>query len=737
MSFELVVLLPGGSLKFLGKTNIEFNNSVQVNKQPKLIIPLLTYPKAYKMRKLELQIGLEISRGQQQEPKSKPASWIVPFDRNQNYVDGEVMEQVSRSLFDEPGISKVAVYGLGGIGKTQIALELAYRAIELDPKCSVFWVPAMSPESIRQAYLNIASHLGLVVVNQEKAEVSRLIQEYLSSEASGQWLLIFDNADDVDVWEDLAGSNPADDLRNLLPNSPLGSILFTTRSTKVAQSLTVQKVFNVPQMDLKRAMRVLRNLILNKKPLDDEEGTRELLERLIYLPLAIVQAAAFINQNGMNIKGYIALLDGQEEDVITLLSEDFEDKGRYKSIRNPVATTWLTSFEQIRKKTPSAADALAFMAFLSPRDIPISLIPCSNPVEQRKTLGILQAYNLIRLQPDSEHLDLHRLVHLAMRNSLRSSDSLSKWKERVLEHLSQIFPQPETYNQNKWRDYLPHAFHFLDSDSNSGPGRALLQSKMAGCLILEGRTMEAATILRKVLKYNEETVGVEHRDTLYALSGLSICLTGQRRLEEAKELETQVLQTSLKVFGPDSLNVANSLGYLCGIYLQLGNLQIAEWLGISAFKGRLKNLGLEHHQTGIILTYMVAIYLRQGRLSNAMEAAEKFNSITARVCGPKDMDTISAQGLLSTIYIEQGLWDKAAALTTETLATAEEVLGPEHPTTLNNMQTLAKIYQQQGRSLEAASLVIEMTRRSEGIYGPDHDFIKGLRDTAKSYKKAK
>ncbi|KAJ5081108.1 Acyl transferase/acyl hydrolase/lysophospholipase [Penicillium angulare] len=708
----------------LGKTDVNFNRVVQ----------------SYKIRKMQLEINTEMGQTDcSMSLKPKVGSWIVPFDRNSKYVNGGIMDDVSKNILETSGISKTAIYGLGGVGKTQIALEIAYRAQEINPECSVFWIPAMSHESIKQAFLTIANHIGLVVVNQEKDELIRSVQNHFSQQASGHWLLIFDNADDIELWDDPSKSGSTESFRELLPSSPLGSTLFTTRSAKVAQNLASENIFNVPEMDLKRATRVLRNLIIKKDLVDDDESTHQLLERLTYLPLAIAQAAAFINQNDTGIKGYIGLLDGHEQDVISLMSEDFEDKGRYKTTLNPVATTWLTSIAQIQKSQPPAIELLAFMSCLSSRDIPISLLPGSSAVEQSKQLGILQAYGLIRRHTDSQRLDIHRLVHLAMRNFLRSSEVLKTWEEAALGIVAQKFPLAETHDQDAWRLCLPHAFHILDSTSASDHphARGNLQFKVSDCLILEGRVREAILLTKSAVKYNEEYFGPEDPRTLAAMNGLGVCLKLHGRLEEARDLMTQLLRTNLRVSGPDSQAVAVSLITLCTIHLGLGNYAIAEWLGISGFKAHLRYFALEDHRVREIIHYMILIYLGQGRLSNAMATAEKFYSITTRVCGPKDMDTFSAQNLLADIYIEQGLWSEAATLATDNLSKAEEVLGPDHPIIFTNISILAHILEKQSRNLEAASLNIELAKKVERLYGSDHPRVKKLHERARYCQKLK
>jgi hypothetical protein len=144
------------------------------------------------------------------------------------------------------------------------------------------------------------------------------------------------------------------------------------------------------------------------------------LTQLTYLPLVIVQAAAYINENGILLADYLSLFVDQEEEVLDLLSEEFEDDGR----KNPVAMTWLISFERIRQRDPLVAEFLSFMACIDPKGVPLSLLP---PGPSRKKemdgIGTLDAYLFITRRSAGLAFDIHRLVHLSMRGWLRKEES--------------------------------------------------------------------------------------------------------------------------------------------------------------------------------------------------------------------------------------------------------------------------------------------------------------------------
>jgi hypothetical protein len=209
------------------------------------------------------------------------------------------------------------------MGKTQIALELAYWTREKYPECSVLWMPATHAESLQQAFTDIGMQLGVPGIEEEQADAKKLVQRHLSQECAGQWLLIVDNMDDMDIWKN--------ELKDYLPKSDQGCVVCTTRSRKVAVQIVgtnaATNAIGVSEMDGDMAMQLLSQLLINKPLLTDHYDATELLKQLTFLPLAIVQAAAYINENGTTLSRYLSLLDEQEQDVIDLLGEDFEDDG--------------------------------------------------------------------------------------------------------------------------------------------------------------------------------------------------------------------------------------------------------------------------------------------------------------------------------------------------------------------------------------------------------------------------
>jgi hypothetical protein len=251
------------------------------------------------------------------------------------------LDKLETTLFAKDPPPKLAITGLGGVGKTQVVLELAYRIRDKYPECSIFWIPATTTESLQQAYLDVGQKLGIPGLQEEQADVKKLVQDYLSQESAGQWLLIFDNADDMDMWINKGGNkNDSHGLKDYLPRSRQGRIVLTTRSRKIAVKLAQSNVIEVLEMDEEVATQLLSKSLINQElSSNHQEDTLKLLQQLTFLPLAIVQAVAYINENGITLSDYLSLLEEQELDVVDLLSEDFEDDGRYQDVKNPVATT--------------------------------------------------------------------------------------------------------------------------------------------------------------------------------------------------------------------------------------------------------------------------------------------------------------------------------------------------------------------------------------------------------------
>ncbi|KAL4871515.1 hypothetical protein BDV12DRAFT_206263 [Aspergillus spectabilis] len=413
----------------------------------------------------------------------KARQWMVPLARNPKFVSRQhEITELETLLAMQDGPKRIAVTGLGGVGKTQVALELAYRIRDKNKELSVFWLLCTSRAMVEQSFLKIARTLGLC--EEKPAEVKEQVQTYLSSERAGKWLLIFDNADDTDMW--LADHDRAPALEDFLPQSEQGRILFTTRNWELAVELTYSSIIPIPDVDKETARNILERLLLQKSLLEHDSIIVAFLEQLAFLPLAIAQAAAYINKKHLDLATYLKLLQDEEHAAVELLSENFRDPGRYKDIENA-----------IQRQDPLAADYLSFMACINPRNIPQSLLP-SRVSKKKKldALGLLDAYSFINRQ--EADISMHRLNGL-----------FNHWIQRVADQLEKAFPDDYYTNRRLWRDYLPHALALVRDDEfvKKLEDYFDLVQKIADCLASDGRYSESEVLLRN------KVLGLDHPAT--------------------------------------------------------------------------------------------------------------------------------------------------------------------------------------------------------------------------------
>ncbi|OPB45523.1 hypothetical protein A0O28_0077330 [Trichoderma guizhouense] len=302
--------------------------------------------------------------------------WTVPFGRNKDFVGretilGQLLDMIPPNA-DEDDCQRAVISGLGGIGKTQIALEAAFLVRNRYRDCHVFWVPAINITTFENGYREIGRELNIQIIENDKADIKLLVKAALS-QISDSWLLIIDNADDASFFGE---TSEATSLRDYLPFNLKGSILFTTRNVEVSQKLDVRKenLVLLTEMSQSEATNMLQKG-LSPHQMGDAQSLESLLEFLTNLPLAIKQASAYMIKTGMAISQYLEYCRSSDEHLINLLSKNFDDRARYETTQNPIATTWLISFTTISRDNPLAASYLKFVAFLAEKDIPKCLLP--------------------------------------------------------------------------------------------------------------------------------------------------------------------------------------------------------------------------------------------------------------------------------------------------------------------------------------------------------------------------
>ncbi|KAG4434967.1 hypothetical protein IFR05_009548 [Cadophora sp. M221] len=683
-----------------------------------------------------LQMTIEEFSKDRSAPKDqtgKEVPFIVPFERNRRFTGRQVqLAEVEEKLL-WGGYTRTAIVGLGGVGKTQLALELTYQIRDKYRNCAVIWIPATNVESLHQAYLDVARQLGIAGCEDMQADVKRLVKDHLSKDSTGQWLLVFDNADDLSIWTSQVGSEPGSErLIDYLPKSKRGCVLFTSRDRKTAVKLAQQNIIQLTEMGEEIAMQLLQKCLINPGLVNDSLETKSLLQELTYLPLAIVQAAAYINENGITFADYLSLLTDQEEEVIELLSEEFEDYGRYCNMKNPVATTWLISFEQIRRRDPLAADYLSFMCCIDPKDIPQSLLP---PEPSRKkeidAIGTLDAYSFVSKRSADKALDLHRLVHLATRNWLQKEQLLAQWTESVIERLEDVFPNNDHNNRSIWRAYLPHARCVLESRLvHQGQQRRMsLLWKYATCLSADGRWDEAEAAFVEGLEIEKRELGADHPDTLTSMANLASTFRDQGRWEEAEKLQLEVMETSKTKLGADHPSTLTSMANLASTFWNQGRWEEAEKLQLEVMETRKTNLGADHPSTLTSMANLASTFWNQGRWEEAEKLELEVMETSKTKLGADHPDTLTSMANLASTFRDQGRWEEAEKLELEVMETRKTKLGGDHPDTLTSMNNLAFTWKSQGRVDNAINLMKECVIFSIQRIGINHPNTSAFQTT--------
>lgn len=478
-------------------------------------------------------------------------TFYLPFERNHKFIGRNAeLDTLKQKLLVNKDCQKVALSGLGGIGKTQVALQFAYSVKEDCPEYSIFWVQALSMETFELSCREIARVLGIRQEQEGGEDLKILVRQRLSAKTAGKWLLVIDNADDLDL---LRGTYQAEGLLAFLPESDGGLTIFTTRHGAVAQYLTGSDVVEIEKMTRQETTDLLQKSLVRKNPSDNFETVVNLLAELEYLPLAITQAAAYINTNKSSISEYLRLLKKTEQDAVALISTDFGDKTRYRNSMNAVAKTWTITFNKILECDTLATDLLAFISCIEWRAIPYSILPAAYP-EARLVgaIGTLCSYSFLERRDDGTKLDMHRLVHLATRIWVNQNGCKAETTIAALKHLAEVFPSDDYTNREIWRDYLPHVARIeKDEQCQDTEEKSRLCLKVGRCLHVDGRMKEAVLWLQESCKWRDINLPQSNIGRLTSQHELAIAYQANGQIKEAVKLLEHIVAIDSEVLAED------------------------------------------------------------------------------------------------------------------------------------------------------------------------------------------
>jgi tetratricopeptide (TPR) repeat protein len=571
-----------------------------------------------------------------------------------------------------------------------------------------------------------------------KVHILQLVHSWLCDTSHGEWTMVVDNADDASVFfsntsQSCAPGNSNSSvelLSDFLPQSPNGSILITSRTQTVAWKLVGNNssIFEVKPMDTDHALALLEKKLGSDIPRDE---ALRLIDALDYMPLALSQAAAFINERAprMSISKYVDDINKSDQDRARLLTKDVGDSRRDGRASNSVLTTWQISFNYIREHAPTAARLLSLMSMFDRQGIPDSLLINHyadsefGECDFDDDIHILSSFSLVKMNVDGREFEMHRLVQFSTKKWLAFYDEEETWKAKYAIIMGASFPKGDYENWSVCRALLPHAQAIVDSrprESQPQEAWAVVIHNLASYLCDMGQYNTSKKLSSVALQSRQSILGEEHTDTLNSLVIFGIILEYQGKYDEAEVVHKRVLGIRERTLGLDHVNTQDSMLNLANTYACQGQLHRAEEMQMQAMELRKINLGEDHPDTLISMGNLASTYLKQRRWKEAENLDVQVLVARKATLGKDHPNTLVSMSNLAMTYSDQGRWQEAENLGVQVLRGRKAKLGKNHPDTLVSMSNLAITYSDQGRWQEAENLEVQVLKARKAKLGEDH-----------------
>ncbi|KGQ06673.1 Nephrocystin-3 [Beauveria bassiana D1-5] len=539
---------------------------------------------------------------------SRPTSvCYIPFRRNHNFTGRRTqLDRLEQMLFRE-NRERVAVVGLGGMGKTQIALELAHRVRNMEvegvtQRYSVFWVPAQSMATFHKTAGELVQRLDIHCGNDDPKEALRT---YLESDTAGHWLLVVDNVDDTVLLDGKPGHSNG--LSGLLPQSRKGRLLITTRQTSLAVNVAGNDIVKLSSMTFDEAYSLMGILLLDKSQVRDIESTKELLKKLTCLPLTLAQAAAYMNKNGTPIVRYLELCRSADQNMVDLLSKRLRDETHHSQAQGAVVTTLIVSFEAIRETDSNAVRLLSFIRWIEPKAIPISMLPdAGSQIDLEDSIGLLCGAGLC-LRVDGRTSETVKCFEL-----------LAAVRERT---------QAETH-----------------------PDRLDSQHELARAYLADDQVEKAIKTLERVVALREQTLVRTHSDRLSSQRALASAYQANSQVEKAIELLEYVValrEQTLAETHPDRLSSQRALA---SAYQANGQVEDAVKMLVHVVATEKHTLAETHPDRLSSQHALASAYQANGQVEKAIELLEHVVAIQKQTLAETHPFRLLSQHALASAY---------------------------------------------------------------------------------------
>ena len=659
-----------------------------------------------------------------------PAFWNVP-NANEYFTGREAVLATLEQLLDASGSTPLtqAVTGLGGIGKTQIAVRFCHTNKHRYAN-GVFWADASSAPSLKAAYGSFAVALGW---STQDAPVDESASAWLRQVAQmSKWLLVLDNADDPDAVD------------SLIPRRASGDLLITSRDQNPGWGrdplpVGVLKPDEAVGFLLKRARRAN----------EEKEPGEKLAQELGYLPLALEQAGAYLEQNRSTT--FAEYLEGFRKQRIayTEAKKGRRLRGDYEKT---VATTWDLSFDQL---PPASKDAIRTTAFLHPENIPLEVFKIhrlerrswvvrlldilrfwmKRPIDSVDTvIEPLTRYSFVEIDTLAKTVSVHRLVQAVILDRLEAEgcreEHFNALHRAMDGHLSQDPTDPASWPLfDRWFPHLGHAMAFWVSMET--PTKTSLWNRAARYAWKAGRYNEARSFFQDDLDVRRRVLGDEHPDTLSSINNLASTLRALGEAQAARDLHQEALDVSRRVLGDEHPDTLVSINNLASTLRALGEAQAARDLHQEALDVSRRVLGDEHPDTLVSINNLASTLRALGEAQAARDLHQEALDVSRRVLGDEHPDTLVSINNLASTLRALGEAQAARDLHQEALDVRRRVLGDEHPSTLSSINNLASTLRALGEAQAARDLHQEALDVSRRVLGDEHpDTLSSINNLA-------
>lgn len=575
-----------------------------------------------------------------------------------------------RQLFDAraTGTAIVAIHGLGGVGKTQLALRYA-RSCAADYDV-VWWLRAEQPATLATDFADLAAELRLPGRGEpDQRAAIEAVKHWLAR--SARWLLVFDSVHE-----------PRDLDPYLVPGAP-GQVLITSRHA------SWPGIAKLHLRELRRedsvSLLLSRSGVRDRTTKDHTAAAGSLAEALGDLPLALAQAAAFMEEHAIGVDEYLALFRERQEELMR--------RGAESGTAPTVATTWDIAFRQLSARAPAAAEMLALCAFLAPDDIPRDGLregdrvcppalaaALRDPIALGDQVAALRRYSLIDAQDDA--LVVHRLVQSVVRERL-SDDERRAWAERAVWLVSQAFPQdledPAVWP--KCKRWLPHARVVAERAGAAGVAQEAIEGlyhRAAKYSRYAGAFAEARELFHRAIALAVPIGGAESHEVGTLYRGLARTLEREGSFAEARRLAEGALAIHIASVGPEHESVARDHHCLMTICRQLGEGAEVDRHLLRMIAIYEKIYGEDAPQLIVLLNDRGFILRERGDLEGARELLERALRIGEATLGRDDPDVATFHSNLATVLEQQGDFEGARRHAERALEIGEKCYGPDH-----------------------------------------------------------